>query len=98
MGKMLLRIHKQSLIAPIENIISDSLNKDVFPDSWKCVVMTPILKSKDPTMTRQISILPSRTRKKLAAKQLTQHLNSKPCVLNHMQFGSYSDLSVNTLK
>lgn len=65
---LFLKTHKQSFIAPLTKL-------GVFPDSWKYSIITPILKSGDPTMTsnyRPISILPSISNiaEKLVAEQL----------------------------
>lgn len=92
MDIMFLKAHKQSLIAPITSIINKSINKCVFPNSWKSAVITPILKSGDPTIIshyRPISILPaiSKISEKWVAGQIIKHLNNSPYTLNPMQFG-----------
>lgn len=92
MDIMFLKAHKQSLIAPITSIINKSINKCVFPNSWKSAVIPPILKSGDPTIIshyRPISILPaiSKIAEKWVAGQIIKHLNNSPYTLNPMQFG-----------
>lgn len=80
MDTMFLKAHKQSLTAPMTNIINKSITEGTFPNSWKSAVITPIFKSTEISNYRPINILPavSKVAEKLVAEQLIKHLNNSP--------------------
>ncbi len=83
------------------HINNTSLSQGRFPESWKPAAAVPILKGGDPPLTsnyRPVSILPtvSKVYEKLAAKQITNHLNNSSILLHLMQFGFRTNRSTET--
>lgn len=88
----LLKICKESLIAPITHMVNLSLQQRVVPSSWKLATVTPIFKSGDRSNIsnyRPISILPvvSKIVERWVANIINDHLHNSPSNLHAMQFG-----------
>ena len=89
---VMLKELSTTLTNPITKIINLSISQGLFPSIWKSAVVVPIFKCGDPVSTcnyRPISILPtvSKVAEKVAAEQITCHLNDSSITLQPMQFG-----------
>ena len=87
-----LKLHVDSLVCPIMQLVNLSNSYSVVPTNWKVSVVVPILKSgskSEINNCRPISIFPvvSKIKEKWVAKQLVEHLNNGYTALHPMQFG-----------
>ena len=74
-----IKLVAKDLAGPLTKIINDSINLNLFPDSWKLSRISPIPKTDTPAEfdeLRPIAILPvlSKIYEKLVAKQITTYL------------------------
>ena len=69
----------EAITSAIVNIINSSMDKEIFPDSWKVTRVWPVPKIDDPLNekdSRPISILPalSKIYEKVILKQLSDYI------------------------
>ena len=91
----------EDITSPIVNIINSSIDKEIFPDSWKVARVCPVSKIDNPIHEkdfRPISILPvlSKIYEKVILKQLFDYIE-RTSICNSTQSGFRKGYSTQTI-